>query len=699
MKKILILLSAFVIGSTVQINAETESLKDSGIDYSETVSSLNNPGAGYTSAVWYECKPGNTPVKNPNGNLVVLFIDIGAFSVGVNGEKDYDLDESFFSGIRKTLENCRNNGCTVGLRFRYDAIGKNNPEPETFEKMLSHIKQIDDDGFLNDYEDILMYVESGFSGAWGEQHSGKYTSVEYKAELLDYLLDVVPKSVSVTVRTPDIICKWADINKDEIAGYITETDSDAARIGIYNDGYMGSDSDLGTYGNPTRKDSVEFMKQQMTHAYFGGEFSGNIDFAKQFETYLPENSIPEMYDTHLSYINSNIWKLYQEYTYTDELDTQKCDNSAYYGETVYQFMRDHIGYRFVLRDSDLTAGTKQGGDVTVNFKIENTGFANPVKSQNAEVIIEKDGKYMICETDIDDRKWLSAETVTEELNLKLPSDIETGDWNIFLKLTAGRTDPESTDRTVRFANNDIYNSSLGANYLGTVTVRSDPDAENKDFCEKGNKPSNGLIYDYNGRIVIDGEMGNREWQDVNLAVQSEKSRVYMKKDKDYIYICACVPDTAESPVYNLQWKSKNSSIAPWIYYASNGFVYFSGDDYSKVTCKFNGGTVEWRIPVDESMNLCQGDEIEYIRVFVQDSSNDWVVIDDLKITDIKLPPLISGDVNSDGIFNANDVLVLQKRLLGIQDNGKYDPNEADVNKDGTINITDLCLIKYELRKN
>ncbi len=699
MKRKFIFASAIAVGiciTPVIVNAETEILKDSGIDYTETVSTINNPGAGYTSAVWYECRPGDTPVKNPNGNLVVLFVDIGAFSGSINGEKDYDLDESFFTGIRGTLENCRNNGSTVGMRFRYDAIGKSNPEPETFEKILDHIHQIADDGFLNDYEDIIMYVESGFVGAWGEQHSGKFTSVEYKAKLLDELLKIVPESISVTVRTPNIICEWAGIETGEIAGYITESGSDAARIGLYNDGYMGSDSDLGTYNNPSRRESVEFMKKQMTHAYYGGEFSGNIELAQQYDTYLPENSIAEMYDTHLSYINSNIWDLYKEHIYTADLNVQNCDNSAYYGETVYRFMRDHIGYRFVLRDSDLTSETKQGGDVTVNFRIENTGFANPIKFQNSEVILEKDGKYMICDTDIDDREWFSTETVSEVLNLKLPSDIETGDWNIYLKLTAGNTDAEDTKRTVQFANNNIYNSSLGANYLGTVTVKEDLHAANQNFYEVGNKVSNGIIYDYNGRIFIDGFIGEREWQDKDLIAESNESKVYMKSDSDYLYVCAEVPDTSKAPVYNLQWKSKTAENQMWIYYASNGFVYFSGDDYSGVTCRFNGGIAEWKIPIDETMNLEQNDELDFIRVFVQDSANEWKVIDDLKVNDIKLSAEIYGDINSDGDFNTKDVIILMQWLLGVPATEIKNYKGADLYEDGKIDIIDLCVMKNKL---
>ena len=110
-----------------------------------------------------------------------MFIDIGAFSSGANGTTaedgtytegtDYDLDDTFFTNVRATFENCRKNGCMIAVRFRYDANGKTNPEPATFEKMLSHIQQIQDNGLLEDYKDILAFVESGFVGAWGEQHS------------------------------------------------------------------------------------------------------------------------------------------------------------------------------------------------------------------------------------------------------------------------------------------------------------------------------------------------------------------------------------------------------------------------------------------------------------------------------------------------------------------------------------------------
>jgi hypothetical protein len=542
-----------------------------------------------------------------------------------------------------------------------------------------------------------MFVESGFVGAWGEQHSGKYTSLEYKAQVLDAMLKIVPSSVPVTVRTPNTFCKWAGISMSEIADYTAEEGSDAARVGLYNDGYMGSDTDLGTFISPNRADSVSWMKNQMLNTYYGGEFSGSIEYAQTFDTYLPENSIQEMYNTHLSYINSNIWSLYKDYTFSEEYDTVNADNSAYYGETVYQFMRDHIGYRFVLRDSDLTAETSQGGNVTVNFSVENTGFANPIKQQDAQVILEKDGYYIITETDIDDRNWLSTETTNETLNLKLPANIDAGDWNIYLKLSVGNDDITSTQRTVKFANENIYNSSVGGNYLGTVHVNESDSNSDNTFSEEGAATvSDGTVYTYRDNINIDGVISEYEWSDKTLVAENDDGKLYISHDNKYLYVCAELPDTATSPVYNLSLKGDDDTTRYWIYYQLNGFVYFSGDDYSGVLCEYKGGTVEFKIPFGECMNLHDGKLLEYLRVDIQDSSNSWVVTGDIR-TENYLIGSVEGDVNSDGEFNISDVVALQNYLLN-RENTVSEWQSGDLYDDDILDSFDLCIMKNKLIK-
>lgn len=631
---------------TVTVSAESE-MKDSGIDYTESTETINNPGAGYTSTLWYTCKPGDTPIKNPSGNLVLMFINIGAFSSGVNGitdeegnyteGTDYDLDSTFFEGLRGTLENCRNNGSTVAIRFRYDELGKNNPEPATFDQILKHISQIKENGVLEDYKDLLMFVETGFVGCWGEQHGGKYTSLEYKAQLVDAMLDLVPDDIPITVRTPNTFAKWAGIEVSEIDTWVSESGSEASRIGLYNDGYMGSDSDLGTYSN--REKETTWIGNQALSTYYGGEFSGNLDWAMKYDTYLPENAIPEMYKTHLSYINSNIYQLYKDYTFGAEYDVENVDNTAYYGETVYKFIRDHLGYRFVLRDSDLSADVEQGGTLKLDMSVENTGFANPIRPQNAEVILERNGNYVKTELDIDTREWLSCTTTDSQLEFKIPGYLEAGEWNVYVRFSVGDTNvKDGYMRTVQFANDDIWNASLGANFVGSfnVTESSDISAITDNSFVQSNAvnpvtTSTGSLYTINNIVIPDGVRSSEaEWTESLKMAENGENKLYITNDDKYLYVMVEIVQESSAPVYNLQIKNASEDNKfYWIYYASNGFVYFNNGSYNGCECKRKGNYVEFKIPFGSVMNLKPGVVLSSVRVSIQDSGNEWVNMGEL----------------------------------------------------------------------
>lgn len=713
----LIQVSALLISAIpFSASAKNSVMKDSGIDYSEMVGTLNNPGAGYTSTVWAVCNPGETKVYNPSSNLVLFFIDIGNFSSGINGTTDdsgnytdgtdYDLDETFFKAWDETLQNCRNNGCMVALRFRYDANGKDNPEPASFEQVLNHIQQIKDSGLLEKYSDILAYVESGFVGKWGEQHGGKYTSVQYKAQVLEAMLQAVPSPIPVTVRTPDIFAEWAGIKRSELndtelinslteSQYTTDIQTNKDRIGLYNDGYMGSDSDLGTYAN--REIETDWLHNQTFTSYFGGEFSGNLSWAQKYDTYLPENAIPEMYKTHLSYINGNIFQLYKDYTFSAEYDVDGVDNSAYYGENVYQFIRDHIGYRFVLRNSEITSETVQSGDVQVNFEVENTGFAGVIPSVQSYVILEKDGVYTLAESDIDCHDWQSCTKSIETLDIKIPDNLPSGEWNVYFKLNMG-TEADTmnmNNRSIRFANNDIWNGALGANYMGSVTIA--------ESAEKGG--NNDVLYAVGNKITIDGVLSSPyEWQNANTAGKNNDGlEIQTFADEKYLYIMSNTPkSTATAPVYNLQFNNKLNGEKYWIYFASNGFIYFNHGDYKSAQCKWSDDMVEFRIPL-EVIGFEDEIALANLRVFMQDSGNDWKLMSDITIPECDIiysVPSVStvqGDVNNDGVCNISDAVMLQKWLIG---NGKLSIwQNGDLCKDNIIDVFDYMIMRSMITEN
>ena len=59
---------------------------------------------------------------------------------------------------------------------------------------------------------------------------------------------------------------------------------------------------------------------------------------------------------------------------------------------------------------------------------------------------------------------------------------------------------------------------------------------------------------------------------------------------------------------------------------------------------------------------------------------------------------ITGDVNADGAFTISDVVLLQKWLLSVPDTQLADWKAADFNGDQTLNVFDLCQMRYNLLK-
>lgn len=653
MKKFSKIISAIsvpvMLAGTVSIPAGAETgLRDSGISYTEKVGTINNPAMGYTTTVWANCRPNDTPTYNPTGNLVLFFIDIGAFSSGVNGITkddgtytdgiDYDLDETFFRSWRTTFENCRKNGCMVALRFRYDANGKDKPEPATFDKVLDHIQQIKNSGILEDYEDIIAYVESGFVGKWGEQHGGKYTSVEYKAQLLDAMLDCVPSPIPVTVRTPDTFAKWVGIERKDLAGY--QSSGEELRVGLYNDGYMGSDSDLGTFAD--RETETEWLAHQTFTSYYGGEFSGNLDWAKKYDTYLPENAIPEMYKTHLSYINGNIFQLYKDYTFGEQYDVEGVDNSAYYGQNVFQFIRDHIGYRFVLRKSELSESVEQGGILNIDFSVENTGFANPIPKQEVEIILEQNGNFIRTPVSVNTNTWCSCTTSEDLLELNLPDSLPTGDWNVYMKITCGKNTVDQLNlRSVQFANEGTWNASLGANYLGSFTVtESDTHGSDNNFYSVYLPTDNdyGKMYSINGHVTADGLITSPyEWTDDMLIAEDNGKKLYLTADDQYMYIMADIPNNAEKPVWNIRVENEATDTSYWYYRQSAGWIYYNQGNHDGITLNVNGNIAEFRIALGDVMGVNAGTKLKSVRVFVQDEADEWVNSGDIKSGECTVP--------------------------------------------------------------
>lgn len=230
------------------------------------------------------------------------------------------------------------------------------------------------------------------------------------------------------------------------------------------------------------------------------------------------------------------------------------------------------------------------------------------------------------------------------MTIQLPGDLEAGNWNVYLRLSIGNQDiPDSTLRTVHFANADVWDGMLGANRIGTVAVTAATDAEQltqHDFYQVTETPtiSDGSRYTRKEVVSTDGKRsGETEWREDALYHTEDNSNLYLTNDDQYLYVMAEMPmEEVVSPVYNLQVihadpENPTENKKYWMYHMRNGYVYFNQGSYAGTICKYDGNCVEWKIPFSV-LELAPGTELTSVRVTIQDSSVDgWKKTSDQEI--------------------------------------------------------------------
>ncbi len=454
-------LSVFLISKTYSFEEEYTLMTD--IDYNETLESFDNPERGFYEPIGYSLKVADNEVKDLNYNLIHLRVDLSAFTKANNGVEDLELSEDALNALDKTFKNIKKNKGSVIIRFAYDGFnGTKDLEPE-LNMILTHIKQLKQVFYSN--KDVISYVELGFFGPWGEMHSSSICTLENVSLALDSMLESVPENITIGVRTPAYYVHFAGIDRNTLNEIITTSDSSYYRIGLYNDGYLGSESDLGTFQN--RDIETKWLSNQATHTFYGGEVVAN------FATGTPLNTIDyiskEGFITHTTYLN-----LRWNNTVIDNWKNALYDGEdiLYKGESGFNYINNHLGYRFVLKESKLTTNIKQNDPLLIKLQIENVGFANLINKKKVTLVLQNDNNTYEINTNINPTKWLSKSISSIPIVIaNLPENIEIGEYKVYLRISCyGHLQTDNNYQAIRFANNNIYNEDIGANYIGHVTI-------------------------------------------------------------------------------------------------------------------------------------------------------------------------------------------------------------------------------------
>ncbi|WP_303012400.1 DUF4874 domain-containing protein [uncultured Bacteroides sp.] len=422
------------------------------------------------------------------------------------------LSEENFRTMQTYFDELRRQGKKAVLRFAYerDFMGRAAAGP-TGERILEHLEQLKP--FLEKNKDLILVVQAGMIGAWGEWHSsvrGLENSEEIKTAVLEKLLEVVPEERNVQVRLPGFknllkgkpeLYKRISFHDDFIVIRPDRWDADmhegTAQFEqiVEESPYLVVDGELpwGFWSVGADPDSPStgwiIDGLQAARRLFLQHYT-SLSVIHNYKEQHPNNRFDENNPPEYSMV---VWK--KTMITEDSLRRYRMPVSDnYFRKTdgteternVFDYIRDHLGYRIELQSLQLPVKLKKRGENRLDLNLVNRGFATVFGEHSVYfVLIDKEGRVTEFLTGTNPSDWQpfrpgdSACTPlvhSASCSLKLPDLLAAGKYGLGLWIPDGsdrlRYDPRYA---VRCANgNAVWKVSgdgkYGINVLTAVEV-------------------------------------------------------------------------------------------------------------------------------------------------------------------------------------------------------------------------------------
>lgn len=488
------------------------------IDTTDAMATLENFDRGFYTPQVLHLKPlGGKPIEKPYGKLLHLRAEISEFSSNAwlsidttGGIRDTvrgvsrDLTEDALNVLQQTFDNIRDFGGHVIVRICYDPWynGRSNVTP-AHEWVLKHVKQLAP--VLSKNTDVIVALEMGMHGAYGEMHSDTSITYDRVSEAVNLMLRNTPPELKILTRTGNYSAKvlgfdnWGvdfRIDGEKFAEIAKAKGDTMYRVGMFNDGYLGTQYDYGTWGadcktSICREEGVAWLEKYSVNTPYGGEALTTASGYQVINT--PEFLAYEGFRTHTSYLNiqwnNNLidsWKKTPFKQKDFDYDPARVDSLS-----GFKYINDHLGYRFVLRESWLSDTVGNDGILRAKLRIQNVGFGNLTRKMKTSLYVHGMADFGPLDTiaalninksldSVDFMKVHSrkieirgADTVmTFDGNNEIAFEINLGmhkDWDgklldAYLKVCSEK----KTDDCIRFANN--MSSEDSANGLEKIHI-------------------------------------------------------------------------------------------------------------------------------------------------------------------------------------------------------------------------------------
>ena len=272
------------------------------------------------------------------------------------------------------------------VRFLYDWNGENEKyEPESIDFVIKHMQQVG--GILTEYSDSVFTLQGLFVGNWGELNGTKYADKQSLQQLAKQLVKSTDSKMYLAVRTP---VQWRKILESADADLQEDRKNPLYdRLGLFNDGMLGSGNDCGTYGEKSaaeagtdqawnRMEELAFQEKLCSRVPNGGEVIIDNEYNDL------ECAIADLKTMHVTYLNQDYDAAVLEKWASSAVQTSDCFD----GMEGLSYIERHLGYRLVLSDvfmqHDFWEDTAE-----IKVSLKNVGFA-PVYKECEPVFLVKD---------------------------------------------------------------------------------------------------------------------------------------------------------------------------------------------------------------------------------------------------------------------------------------------------------------------
>ena len=411
---------------TIEVSTSAEKLELVGFNKNIKTDEIINPGMGFYRTKYLTLKRETEKPEydfSYNGFYHVR-IDLSDFSKANNGKDDYNITESAINVLDYYFTNAEISKASLIIRFAYDGFGGNPDKEPSISMMKNHIESLAN--VINDHKDVIMAVECGLVGPWGEMHTSTIDTQETYNELLKSWLANV-SDLPILARKPVHIYKYLGYTLDNLDEFKNENN---IRLGMYDDGYYGDNLDTGTYINlEAREKETKFINK--LNNLTGGECIG-----EPTKWFSYEEIIKEMKLINLTYLNYE-W---------DNSIVASWKNKTYDNQSFYNYMTNHMGFRLYV---DSFKYSMENNMVRVDIDLANMGFSHITRNLKAKLSFDNASSVTMSISDTN-------------LSLNLAKNIGNAkSVKVYLEIV------DDLGRQYELMNGSYEN---GTNYLGEIKI-------------------------------------------------------------------------------------------------------------------------------------------------------------------------------------------------------------------------------------